>query len=84
MDNKSSCINVRGLASKWKQTCLLDNIRTLKIDICVVTESKLSGPQAFTPLLNGYEKLIFPSQWDGGGVAVSSRKSWTCRQVQSF
>lgn len=38
--------------------------------MCIITESKLSDSHAFSPLLEGYEKLISPGCSGRGGVVV--------------
>lgn len=64
------CLNVRGLSSMWKHTCFLDVVRSHKIDVMVATETKMDKLQAFSTLLNDYDKIMSPCQtrWKSGVV----------------
>uniref|UniRef100_A0A0L8H7G3 exodeoxyribonuclease III n=1 Tax=Octopus bimaculoides TaxID=37653 RepID=A0A0L8H7G3_OCTBM len=68
-------LNVRGMGSKWKQACFLHDLISHRINVAVITESKMKGPEAFSPLLNGYDKFISPSRRGGAGVAVLIKKN---------
>ncbi|XP_014775867.1 uncharacterized protein LOC106873154 [Octopus bimaculoides] len=66
---------MRVLSSKWKQACFLDDLRSHDMHVMVATETNLDSLQTFSPLLNGYEKIMSPSQTrDHGGVLVLARK----------
>lgn len=60
------CVNVLGFGSVWKQTSLLNGLRSHNFHVCIITKSELSDPHVFTPFLNGYEKFIVK----GGSVVV--------------
>lgn len=49
MSIHGGCLNVHGLGSVWKQTCLLNDLWLHDIHVCIVTESELSDPHAFSP-----------------------------------
>lgn len=41
----------------WKQTFLLNDLRSNDIHVCIVTKSKQNDPRAFSPHLKAYEKF---------------------------
>lgn len=53
-------LDVRGPGSKWEQVCHFNDLREHRIDMMIVTESKLDNLQTFSKLLNGYEKIMSP------------------------
>lgn len=63
-----ACLNVRGLGSKWKQACFLDDLKAHGIHAMVAAETKLDNQLAFSQLLTDYEKIKFPRQSGGGEV----------------
>lgn len=81
---KIGSINVHGIGSNQKQICLLHDLRSLDIDVCVATKSRLEGSQVFSPLLNVYKKFIFPNGWGGAGVAVLSKMSLGVQVSRGF
>lgn len=60
------------------------DIKSLELDVCTVTESKLNEPQVCSPLLNDYEKLFSPIRRGEGTWWFCPRKAWMYRYVQSF
>ena len=64
------CINARGLWSEWKQGHLLNDLRSLRLDVVAISETRISETSSHALLLNDYE--VYASFGRHGG-AVSER-----------
>lgn len=45
------CINVHGLGSTWKQGHLLNNLRSLDLDVATISETRISGKHDLASIL---------------------------------
>ncbi len=71
------CLNVRGLGSAWKQGHLLNDLRSLNMDVVAITETRISDTRALAPIFDDFEvhASLSRREMGGGGVAVFFRKS---------
>lgn len=55
-------LNIHGCSSKWKQSCLYDNLMSCGLHLMMLTENKLDDPRMFSVLMNTYERTVSPGQ----------------------
>ena len=72
---KIGSINARGLGLSWKKGHILNDLKSLGIDVVAISETRVANTRAFLPIFGDYEIYASPCHLGmADGTAVLVRK----------